>query len=463
MTRSASSGTSATAPPLSTEADPTHVYTKAGRYTAILKVIDSSGQTSQLSTIITVGNTSPTLVVTGPIDGGVFSFGDKIQYKVTVTDPEDPAINCNDVTVTFVLGHDTHGHAEQSSQGCIGFLQTDPTDVAHGGNVFGVISATYTDKGGQGANSAAPPLTTTSQVQIRQRRQEVENVVNQLGTATATNTDTTGVGGPVHRSAITQGDWLQLNGPFNLFQIGTIAIRYADGTAGRTAGTPLAAIDIRQDSITGPVIATANLTSTGGVDTWATTTVPIAMTGKHEVFVTFRTVTGGQTGANVVNLNWVEFGGNGVTVQEVSTPARPAAPCRRPWRSRSARPPSSARSRRASRRRTPPATTATVISTAGDALLSVADPSSNATGHLVNGAFSLPQPLQVRARYAAASPGPYFDLRSNGSPLNLFIWNTPVSNDVVNVEFSQLINANDALRTGAYGKSLTFTLSTTTP
>src|SRR3954449_11590363 len=39
-------------------------------------------------------------------------------------------------------------------------------------------------------------------------------------------------------------------------------------------------------------------------------------------------------------------------------------------------------------------TTANVISTAGDATLSVADSSTNATGHLVNGAFALPQPLQ---------------------------------------------------------------------
>ena len=46
-------------------------------------------------------------------------------------------------------------------------------------------------------------------------------------------------------------------------------------------------------------------------------------------------------------------------------------------------------------------TTANVISTAGDALLSVADPSSTATGHLVNGTFSVPQPLQARARNAA--------------------------------------------------------------
>ena len=47
-------------------------------------------------------------------------------------------------------------------------------------------------------------------------------------------------------------------------------------------------------------------------------------------------------------------------------------------------------------------TTATVISTAGDATLSVADPSTTATGHLVNGTFALPQPLQASARDAPA-------------------------------------------------------------
>ena len=50
--------------------------------------------------------------------------------------------------MTFVLGHDTHGHAEEDSHGCSGVLHTDPTDVSHGGNVFGVVSATYTDRGG---------------------------------------------------------------------------------------------------------------------------------------------------------------------------------------------------------------------------------------------------------------------------------------------------------------------------
>jgi len=83
-------------------------------------------------------------------------------------------------------------------------------------------------------------------------------------------------------------------------------------------------------------------------------------------------------------------------------------------------------------------TTANVISTAGDALLSVSDP-----GHLTNGAFSLADPLNVSFSKST--------------------WNGPVSNDPVGITFTQHIGANDPLRTGSYSKTVTFTLSTTTP
>jgi hypothetical protein len=83
-------------------------------------------------------------------------------------------------------------------------------------------------------------------------------------------------------------------------------------------------------------------------------------------------------------------------------------------------------------------TLANVISTAGEAKLSVSDP-----GHLTNGAFSLPEPLQV-----AIAPD---------------AWNGPVSNGTATITFHQRIGLNDPLRTGTYGKTLTFTLSTTTP
>ena len=106
---------------------------------------------------------------------------------------------------------------------------------------------------------------------------------------------------------------------------------------------------------------------------------------------------------------------------------------------------------------------ATVTSTAGDALLSVADPSAQNTGHLVNGSFFLPQPLQARARNAANTGTAYNNVGSSASPLNLLSYSGPVSNDAVTFGFSQRINANDALRTGTYSKTLTFTLTTTQP
>ena len=93
-------------------------------------------------------------------------------------------------------------------------------------------------------------------------------------------------------------------------------------------------------------------------------------------------------------------------------------------------------------------TTANVISTAGDATLNVSDPSATATGHLVNGAFSLAEPLRV-----AGSP----------LPSTVKTYTGPVSNDPVTIQFAQLVKSTDPLRTGTYSKTLTFTLSTTSP
>ena len=79
-----------------------------------------------------------------------------------------------------------------------------------------------------------------------------------------------------------------------------------------------------------------------------------------------------------------------------------------------------------------------MISSAGDATLSVGEP-----GRLANGAFTLAQPLRVLGlpkAYAA-----------------------PVANDVVPISFTQAIGASEPLRTGVYSTTLTFTLSTTNP
>jgi hypothetical protein len=97
-------------------------------------------------------------------------------------------------------------------------------------------------------------------------------------------------------------------------------------------------------------------------------------------------------------------------------------------------------------------TTATVTSTAGDAALSVADPSTTAPGRLVNGSFALAQPLE------ASGGGPFAPLAAT-----LRTFTGPVSNDTTDVTFRQRIGASEPLRTGSYAKTLTFTLSTTAP
>ncbi len=108
-------------------------------------------------------------------------------------------------------------------------------------------------------------------------------------------------------------------------------------------------------------------------------------------------------------------------------------------------------------------TTANVISTAGDGALAVADPSATATGHLVNGAFSLPSSLQAKASSPAGTGGALKDVGGSSAPTGLLTYTGPTSNDTVSITFGQHVSAGDALRTGAYNKTLTFTLSTTTP
>ena len=95
----------------------------------------------------------------------------------------------------------------------------------------------------------------------------------------------------------------------------------------------------------------------------------------------------------------------------------------------------------------------------------MADPSSTNTGHLMNGAFFLPQKLQATASSmnSAATAAAGGAVGGSSAPTSLLNYSGPVSNDSVTLNFKQTIGANDALRTGAYSKTLTFTLSTTQP
>ena len=108
-------------------------------------------------------------------------------------------------------------------------------------------------------------------------------------------------------------------------------------------------------------------------------------------------------------------------------------------------------------------TTATVISTAGDATLSVADPSATNTGKLVNGAFTLAQPLQAMATSPGGTGRAFAPVGGSAAPDDAADLRRAEVQRPGDGDFKQTIGRLEALRTGTYSKTLTFTLSTTTP
>lgn len=148
-------------------------------------------------------------------------------------------------------------------------------------------------------------MTTTTQVTIRQQKQEVEFVKEQSGTNTSSTAD---VGGGLQRGSLGNGDWMALNGPFNLVNVDSLTFRHSGGTSGGAAGT----VEVRLDTVDGPLLTTAAIPGTASATTYTSTTVPITDPGGlHKVYLVFRPATGGPTN-NFFNLNWVELGGLGV-------------------------------------------------------------------------------------------------------------------------------------------------------
>src|SRR5215213_8623390 len=159
--------------------------------------------------------------------------------------------------------------------------------------------------GTSSASSARP--TPTAQVQIRQQKQEVEFVLEQSGTNTSSTAD---VGGGLQRGSLGNGDWLLLNGPFNLIAVDSLTFRVSGGTA---ATGVAGAVELHLDAVDGPLHSTFNVAATASATTYASQTFPLTDPGGlHKLYLVFRSLTGGPTN-NFFNLNWVEFGGQGIS------------------------------------------------------------------------------------------------------------------------------------------------------
>ncbi|MBA0052222.1 carbohydrate-binding protein [Streptomyces sp. AJS327] len=262
----------------STEANPTHTYTENGSYTATLTAEDPSGATGTASVHVTVGNTAPTVELKLPRDGQPFAFGDEIPFEVTVTDPEDGEIDCERVEVSYVLGHDSHGHPITSATGCSGTLKTS-SDGEHdpNANIFGVIDARYTDGGGGGQ----PPLTGGAQSVLQPEHRQAEHHSEAADGVTVGEAE--GAEGGKAVTGAENGQWIAFD-PYVPGDAAELTARV------RSAGE--GALEVRAGAPDGTLLGTAKV---GAGDGWSE--VSTALSGAPEGSVPLYLVFTGGAGA----------------------------------------------------------------------------------------------------------------------------------------------------------------------
>ncbi|UQA37316.1 ThuA domain-containing protein [Streptomyces sp. HNA39] len=260
----------------STAADPTYTYRKNGTYVATVTAEDPTGRTGSASVHITVGNTAPTVELALPEDGQLFEFGDSVPFKVNVSDPEDGTIDCTKVEVKFTLGHDSHGHDITTEHGCEGTIKT----AMEGGhdpnaNIYGGISATYTDNGGGGQAK----LTGKDQARLQPRHRQAEHFDNSSGVTTPRKASAHGgkTVGDIHND-----DWIS----FKTYVLaGTTKLTARISSAG-SGGF----LEVRTGSPTGKILGSGPVPVTGSWDTFQDVDIPLRGAPKKqtELFLVFK-------------------------------------------------------------------------------------------------------------------------------------------------------------------------------
>ncbi|TXS32288.1 DUF1080 domain-containing protein [Streptomyces sp. ms191] len=264
----------------SAEAAPTHTYRTNGTYVATVTARDASGRTGSASVHVVVGNTAPKVTLQLPAEGALFDFGDEIPFTVRVTDPEDGTIDCSKVKVTYVLGHDSHGHPVTSANGCTGTIKTS-ADGGHDddADIFAVFDAEYTDGGGGGQAA----LTGHDQAKLQPNHRQAEHFDAQHGITTYDKTEAHG-GRTV--GDIENGDWISFT-PYNLTGSTRLTARVSSGGAGGF-------LEVRTGSPTGTLLGSAPIPVTGGWETFQDVDVPLRNVPRRttELFLVFKGGTG---------------------------------------------------------------------------------------------------------------------------------------------------------------------------
>ncbi|WP_327089710.1 ThuA domain-containing protein [Nonomuraea sp. NBC_01738] len=280
----------------STEAKPSHTYPK-GKYTAQLKVTDTTGKSGFSNIEIVSGNSRPVVTIETPINGTPIEFGQDVPYKVTVTDPDGGTIDCTKVIVAPALGHDDHEHETTQIPGCEGTLNTgDLGGHPAGANLYYVINAHYTDGGDD-------PLTGYGKAVLQPHRKQGEYFTKQSGVRVI---DEGGAESGKRIGDISDNDWIAFT-PMDLSTVTAVAYRLSSPTGGGS-------IELRADSPTGTLLATTQVPSTGGWNNYQMTASVPVRTGVRStsVYAVFK-----NSANNAFDLDAVQFGGDAVPGEDL--------------------------------------------------------------------------------------------------------------------------------------------------
>ncbi|WP_402466312.1 ThuA domain-containing protein [Isoptericola aurantiacus] len=285
----------------STEENPTHEYTEEGDFTAILTVTDAQERTGTANVTIAVGNTEPDVEIQWPANGTVFTYGDTVGFAIAVDDVEDGTtgdgdIDCSEVDVELILGHDDHGHPMQATTGCEGSFVLEP-DGGHvdTDRITYALEARYTDGGSP--EGTVEPLEGRDVVAMQPSRKQAEHY--DVGDGVRSEETEDPEGGLLNMGFITDGSSMVYE-DFNFANIDAMRFRVAASSDGSR-------IEVRQDSVDGPLLGTAQVSDTGGFQSWEFVETEVdAPDGTFDLVLSFRGGSG-----YLLNLNWFDFVGEG--------------------------------------------------------------------------------------------------------------------------------------------------------
>ncbi len=277
-----------------------------GLYVSKLTVFDAEGDSAVAQVEIAVGNTAPVVTIVEPLNGGFYEDFDTIDYKVSVSDPEQgtigEGIDCSEIVAEPSIGHDDHAHGTGQLFGCEGSFETE----SHGDgpdNVFYVFNAQFTDDGG----GIDAPLIGKGSVVLQRKIKQAEHAQEFIDVQAEETGDA--LGGGQNIGYINNNSALMFS-PMNFEGIEFITLRYA------SLNNP-ADVEIRLDEVDGPLIGTVYTAVTGDWQQYDYFTSTIDNPGgTHDVYFVFKnTVNTGGIG----NVNWIEFHGKGIAREDADS------------------------------------------------------------------------------------------------------------------------------------------------